>query len=559
MAFRPVESRSLDEDLYQEVPQLFSAILDTLADTDLFSHSTSPSIFVVYAHDNDKVGIANAWETDLHRLFFHLLRQIYVEAQSLIGRFEDCYKAALERLSIEAATTEGITWEQSGAIVYSEIHKAVEDLWRLDGAALRNEQGRRLVLSDLPTIPYQDHKDRNEERTKGTCEWFTSHQLFRNWQHSKTSSLLWVSADPGCGKSGLAKHLVDNVLPTTGTRTTCYFFKDDIQDQRNLESAMRCLLHQLFVQKPALLTDEILKRFNEDRQRFASFAGLWDIFIGAASCKDAGEIICILDALDECEEGGRSHLARALRNLYAREESKFSLKFLLTSRSYHHIQRQFQTLEDQRPTIHLDGTDETEVEKISAEINIVIKAKVDEIGVRLSSHITRKGLFKSLAKSRSLNLRDQRGSTALVGAASTGQESIVRHLLEKGAKLDIRDNDGQTPLHVAAGMGHVGIVRYLLKKGAKISIPSNPGRTPLFVAAGQGHERMVHYLLGKGVKPDIQDGEGMTPLHANQKAGPQYSTARTKEIQRVSGRRTNLRVARLSKSQEPRVSMNTMM
>lgn len=36
-------------------------ILEVLADTDVFGHSTSPSVFIVYAHDNDKEGIANAW------------------------------------------------------------------------------------------------------------------------------------------------------------------------------------------------------------------------------------------------------------------------------------------------------------------------------------------------------------------------------------------------------------------------------------------------------------------------------------------------------------------
>src|SRR5436190_1011283 len=60
------------------------------------------------------------------------------------------------------------------------------------------------LLKKLYTSPYRDRKDRNPERIDGTCEWFTNHPLFRDWQGSKTSSLLWVSADPGCGKSLLA-------------------------------------------------------------------------------------------------------------------------------------------------------------------------------------------------------------------------------------------------------------------------------------------------------------------------------------------------------------------
>lgn len=33
-----------------------------------------------------------------------------------------------------------------------------------------------------------------------------------------------------------------------------------------------------------------------------SFNGLWDILDTVVSSEDAGEIICVLDALDECSE-----------------------------------------------------------------------------------------------------------------------------------------------------------------------------------------------------------------------------------------------------------------
>ncbi|KAI6089429.1 hypothetical protein F4821DRAFT_256851 [Hypoxylon rubiginosum] len=341
--------------------------------------------------------------TDLHLLFFRLLRRIYKESHPLINRFEDCYKRSLRKLE----GPERISRERLETIIYTEIHQGLEDLKRLDGAILRNEihksqlqsilfhlnekvrapvmnEKRRLLLRDLPTIPYLDRKNRNQDRTPGTCRWLKNHPLFQEFHHSKTSSLLWVSADPGCGKSVLAKYLVDQVLPTTATRTTCYFFfKDDYEDQRNLESAMRCLLHQIFIQKPALLTEKIMKRFDEDGKLFDSFAGLWDILTGVASHDDAGEIICILDALDECEERGRSRLVAALNELYDDEESQFSLKFLLTSRPYNYIRRDFLYLKKRRPTIHLSGENETEVDKISKEIDIVIGAKVKEIGAYL--------------------------------------------------------------------------------------------------------------------------------------------------------------------------------
>jgi ankyrin repeat domain-containing protein 50 len=241
------------------------------------------------------------------------------------------------------------------------------------------------LLKQLYTSPYRECKDRNPERVDGTCEWFTNHPLFQSWHESKTSSLLWVSADPGCGKSVLAKYLVDAVLPSTKSRTTCYFFfKDDFEDQRNAASALCCILHQLFSQKEHLFGDEILEGFEAYGEKLTqSFIELWDILISATKGQDAGEIICIVDALDECEDKGRSQLINALSNFYKTRATNSILKFLLTSRPYVHIQREFQSLKNRFPTIHLSGEDEVEVKKISQEINVFIKSRVVDIGANL--------------------------------------------------------------------------------------------------------------------------------------------------------------------------------
>ena len=149
------------------------------------------------------------------------------------------------------------------------------------------------ILNCLNASPYRDRKDRNPDRVPGTCDWFESHKYFQDWQKSKSSAMLWVSADPGCGKSVLAKYLVDSVLPTTRSRTVCYFFfKDDFEDQRNVVSALCCILHQLFKQKRILLSDAILDQFDIGGETFtSSFGELWHTLINAAEDENAGEII----------------------------------------------------------------------------------------------------------------------------------------------------------------------------------------------------------------------------------------------------------------------------
>lgn len=240
-------------------------------------------------------------------------------------------------------------------------------------------------LKCLNTSPYQDRKERNPDRVPGTCDWFVSHKLFLDWQESKSSRMLWVSADPGCGKSVLAKYLVNSILATTDFRTVCYFFfKDDFEDQRNAVSALCCILRQLFLKKRALLSDKILDKFDIDGEMFlSSFNEVWDTFIDVAEDENAGEIICLLDAIDECENQGRSQLAQKLCQLYATKRN-FNLKFLVTSRPYSGIRRGFQPLKIQGlPMIHLSGESDVELEKISREIDVFIRARIQDIGTRL--------------------------------------------------------------------------------------------------------------------------------------------------------------------------------
>ena len=102
----------------------------------------------------------------------------------------------------------------------------------------------------LYTCPYRDRKDWNDKCVPGTCDWFTNHDQFCNWEQSNHSSLLWVSADPGRGNSALTEYLVDEFLPNP-TRTVCYFFfKDDFTNQKCALNAYAAILRQLFMAQP---------------------------------------------------------------------------------------------------------------------------------------------------------------------------------------------------------------------------------------------------------------------------------------------------------------------
>ena len=111
-----------------------------------------------------------------------------------------------------------------------------------------------------------------------------------------------------------------------------------------------------------------------------SFHKLWDILMKASCDPVAGEVVCILDALDECAELPRYQIIDAISALYKRNDpqSASRIKFLVTSRPYLGIERRFKNLIRSFPTIHISG--EMEADAISREINLVIKRRVSELG-----------------------------------------------------------------------------------------------------------------------------------------------------------------------------------
>ncbi|KAE8422505.1 hypothetical protein BDV36DRAFT_291331 [Aspergillus pseudocaelatus] len=255
------------------------------------------------------------------------------------------------------------------------------DTWTTTPA--RDERVKKF-FNLLYTCPYKDRKDRNSKRVPGTCKWFTSHPIFKGWQqrtNKEFPGLLWVSADPGCGKSVLTRYLVDEVILNTVDRTVCYFFfKDDFPDQKSATSALSVILRQLFIAQPQLLQDAVLNKLETDGQKLVqSFSELWNILVSVSGNSKAAEVICILDALDECQDGDRRQLISAVKDFYLGPHKSSKLKFLITSRPYDHIRRGFWELEKQLPTIHLSGDSEEEVKEISHEIGLVIEKRVDDI------------------------------------------------------------------------------------------------------------------------------------------------------------------------------------
>jgi hypothetical protein len=186
---------------------------------------------------------------------------------------------------------------------------------------------------------------------------------YRHWWNSRCNDLLWISADPGCGKSVLAKALIDDDFEASRpTVSICYFFFKDNDEQNNLATALCAILHQLFSQQPKLLR-HALPSWERNGNKLQREAGeLWRIFIAATSDPASANIICVLDALDECHPDDQKQLIHRLEDVYHRTDLSTPetwLKFLITSRPYDEVKDRFKAITDSFPHIHLKGGKKT--------------------------------------------------------------------------------------------------------------------------------------------------------------------------------------------------------
>ncbi|KAJ6788410.1 hypothetical protein PWT90_04691 [Aphanocladium album] len=192
----------------------------------------------------------------------------------------------------------------------------------------------------------------------GSCEWILSHRAWKQWQKLQSSSLLWISSNAGCGKSVMAKFLVEHFRTAQNVRRFrnfgYFFFMEGISGQDNAASALSALLYQLFFSQRELMEKLSIMNDAIDRSRVMSVSRLWPIVSDAISDDNTKDILWVLDGLDECESTSlKTFLDKVAGFLKAHnsgkdgERNKACLKIILLSRPSSLIQGALR--------LHLDG------------------------------------------------------------------------------------------------------------------------------------------------------------------------------------------------------------
>ena len=140
-------------------------------------------------------------------------------------------------------------------------------------------------------------------RAAGTCEELLIETPLKDWLFKDyTSSIIWIHARPGSGKSIKASYLIDH-LKGAGHLCQYYFFKYQDSTKRSLNALLRSLAYQLAQDIP--LFHEILEKTADEALRFEKMDGrlLWHTLFETALFKMSFQkpIYWVIDALDEAD------------------------------------------------------------------------------------------------------------------------------------------------------------------------------------------------------------------------------------------------------------------
>ena len=240
--------------------------------------------------------------------------------------------------------------------------------------AQRREEAECIAL--FRTTDYEFDKNKNPPRVPGTCEWVIKHPVFRKWDQEDSIGWLWITANPGCGKSVLARFLTDEFHKNKDRTYICYFFfKDDTATNRSANHALCAILHQLMCYDATMVRHALSSFASNGKQLPHLIESLWKVFIATVEALDR-PLLCVFDALDECEESSRLDLLAKLAPLFGNGSLLKKLKIVMTSRPNTPTGVAIWRHGVDPMSIQLTGERDVESRAISGEIDLYVNEKI---------------------------------------------------------------------------------------------------------------------------------------------------------------------------------------
>ncbi|KAK1140895.1 hypothetical protein N8T08_009768 [Aspergillus melleus] len=245
---------------------------------------------------------------------------------------------------------------------------------RLDRKCMRHLRGID------PRAEIRDIEDRREISVRELYDWVLDTDGFKSfvdWENQDSPNLLWINGQAGTGKTmlsvGLIQELLARNLPGVHDKEIIYFLIQDTGKELNEGVAvLRALMWLLLVQNPGLVRylrpsyEESGSALFNDSMAFTS---LLPIFNDMIHDDELGQVVLLIDALDECKDAGED-VFRIIRKLIPTDGTTSKIKILVTSRPLLAINEKMKNLSGCSETII--GLDE---HSLSGPINMYIDRK----------------------------------------------------------------------------------------------------------------------------------------------------------------------------------------
>ena len=274
-----------------------------------------------------------------------------------------------------------------GPIIYHSdrttliLLQVLEQSCRLPGDTSLNEGDSKCLRDLRVTNPYDD-KARIEQTKGGLLEnsygWILDHSDFRTWRGNEQSRLLWISGDPGKGKTMLLCGII-NKLQQLSPDTNLSFFFCQATDSRinNATAVLRGLIFLLSHQQPSLVS-HIQKKYASAGKPLFEDSNAWfalsDIFTNMLRDPHLRHTYLIIDALDECVATDLP----TLLDLIVQKSSAFPrVKWIVSSRNWPNIEKHLDTA-TQKVHLHLELNEKS----VSAAVTTYVQFKVEGLAKR---------------------------------------------------------------------------------------------------------------------------------------------------------------------------------
>lgn len=356
------------------------------------------------------------------------------------------------------------------------------------------------------TLSHESHKNENPQPCPGTCKWLIDSHEYQSLLQEGKSMALWISGNAGCGKSVLARFIVEQLKPSRDglSRTVLfYFFKQGNKEQSNTTVALRSLLCQLLDQTTELWSHAERSFGVSAEQAYDSYDALYNALQSALKDRRCGDVFCVIDGVDQifpAEKDIMFDLAKLCVNpgQSGPALSNNTFKLIFTVRQTRKVREAMSKVSDNGQITFrwLKGEDQAVTDMIKHDLELYVRAMVRELSDKFS--VEKEAiLIRQLVERADTNFLWVR----LVLATMRDSPSLVGSDLERIINDSPRQMDGlYNSLLRSADISEKGRTILHMIVGSATPMTLSELRTAFTIATNRDNK----YTTGIEEEPDIE-------------------------------------------------------